>query len=233
MTMKGYVHRVLVIDRSGSIGMILDGQQRGLAEFFESEARVQLAGDVVKATYSLWDFDTEIRCVHLHAQLNEVRNYKIEPRGGTALYDAVAQAVSAEGRHLSCMRESERPEDVTVIISSDGEENSSKEYGLGAGGGPRVAEMLKHQQEAYAWRVLYMGTNQDAFAEGAKIGIAVNTSLSYTNSNAGSAGGWAAQANLLRRAPVAMAAPMGMGYAYNDEERAMAVADDEPGEEPE
>ncbi len=224
MTMQGYVHRILVIDRSRSIGSILAGQQSGLEEFFGSEQEVALRGDVIRATYSLWDFDTEIRCVHLHAQLGEVRGYKIEPRGGTALYDAVAQAVLAEGRHLSCMREDERPQDVTVVISSDGEENSSREYPAGGGGGPRIAQMLKHQQEAYAWRVLYMGTNQDAFAEGAKIGVAVSSSLSYTASNAGSAGGWFASANLLSRAPVAMASAG--GYAYTEEERAMAVAED-------
>jgi hypothetical protein len=222
--MQGYVHRVLVIDRSGSIGGILAGQQSGLEEFFSSEQEVALRGDVVKATYSLWDFDTEIRRLYSFAQLGEVRGYKIEPRGGTALYDAVAQAVIAEGSRLAVMDEAARPQDVTVIISSDGQENSSREYPAGGGGGPRIAKMLTRQQEAYAWRVLYMGTNQDAFAEGAKIGLTVNSSLSYTSSAAGSAGAWRGSAHLLSRAPVATASAG--GYAYTDEERRMAVAED-------
>lgn len=207
MTQPGYRHRIIVMDRSGSIADILAGQQSGLREFFRSEGQVP-----GKATYSLWDFDTEIRCRASLAPLDTVMSYVIEPRGGTAMYDAVGDAVSAEGEKLAALPEAERPEDVTVIIASDGLENRSQRRS-----GPEVRQMLGRQQDAYGWRVIYMGTNQDAFAEGAKIGTRASLSVNYVNSDTGSQNAWAAASSMLSRAPVAMASAG--GYEFNEDER--------------
>lgn len=213
MTQSGYRHRIIIMDRSGSIASILAGQQSGLAEFLGSEGRVP-----GKVTVSLWDFDDEIRCLHSMASLDAVKGYRIEPRGWTALHDAVGDAVTAEGEKLAALPEDERPEDVTVIIASDGEENRSRRCT-----GLEVKAMLEHQQAAYGWRVIYMGTNQDAFAEGAKIGTQSGLTVNYASSNAGSANAWAGASSLLARAPVAMAADG--GYEFNADERDLAEAD--------
>lgn len=90
---------------------------------------------------------------------------------------------------------------MTVIIASDGLENSSQRRT-----GPEVKAMLDHQQDAYGWRVIYMGTNQDAFAEGAKFGARGDLTLNYVSTNTGSHNTWEAASNLLARAPVAVAA---------------------------
>jgi hypothetical protein len=210
MTQPGYRHRIIIMDRSGSIDKILVGQQSGLGEFFRSEGLVP-----GRATYSLWDFDTEIRCVHSLASLETVSGYVIEPRGGTAMHDAAGDAVSAEGEKLAAMPEDERPDDVTVIIASDGLENRSQRRT-----GPEVKGMLDRQQEAYGWRVIYMGTNQDAFAEGAKLGAVAGLTVNYASTNTGSANSWAATSELLSRAPVA-AASAG-GYSFSESERKLA-----------
>ena len=211
MTQPGYRHRIIIMDRSGSIVNILTGQQGGLREFFGSEAQVP-----GRATYSLWDFDDEIRCVHSLAPLDAVTGYVIEPRGWTALHDAVGDAVTAEGEKLAALPEEARPEDVTVIIASDGEENKSVRRT-----GPEVARMLARQQDAYGWRVVYMGTNQDAFAEGAKLGARPDLTVNYANSNTGSLNSWAATSELLSRAPVAVACAGG-GYGFSETERKLA-----------
>jgi hypothetical protein len=210
VTQPGYRHRIIIMDRSGSISSILAGQQEGLREFFRSEGQVP-----GKATFSLWDFDTEIRCRASVAPLDTVKTYVIEPRGGTAMHDAVGDAVAAEGEKLAALPEDERPEDVTVIIASDGEENSSKRRT-----GPEVKAMLDHQQDAYGWRVIYMGTNQDAFAEGAKLGAHANLTLNYVSTNAGSQNAWSSASSLLARAPVAMASAG--GYDFSEDERNLA-----------
>lgn len=210
MTQPGYRHRIIVMDRSGSIASILAGQQEGLRAFFGSEEQVP-----GKVTFSLWDFDTEIRCLHSLASLDDVNGYVIEPRGGTAMHDAVGDAVVAEGEKLAALPEDERPEDVTVIIASDGEENSSKRRS-----GPQVKAMLDHQQDAYGWRVIYLGTNQDAFAEGAKFGARGDLTVNYVNTNTGSANAWAGTSALLSRAPVAVASTG--GYNFTEDERKLA-----------
>jgi hypothetical protein len=210
VTQPGYRHRIIIMDRSGSIASILAGQQEGLRAFFASEEQVP-----GKATFSLWDFDTEIRCLHSLASLDAVKGYVIEPRGGTAMHDAAGDAVTAEGEKLAGLPEDARPEDVTVIIASDGEENSSRRRS-----GPEVKAMLDRQQDAYGWRVIYMGTNQDAFAEGAKLGARQDLTVNYANSSTGSLNSWVATSGLLSRAPVA-AASAG-GYGFSETERKLA-----------
>jgi hypothetical protein len=217
MTQPGYRHRILVIDRSGSISNVLTGQQSGLEEFFMSESRVP-----GKATYSLWDFDSEIRCVHSFAPLEELRGYRIEPRDMTALYDATGDAVEAEGRQLAAMPEDQRPEDVTVIVSSDGQENSSRRRS-----GDEVKKLLELQQDAYQWRVLYMGFGAAAFAEGAKMGTRSGLTVNSVNSNAGAQNAWKMSSDYLSRAPVAVAAAAAGTYDLTDEERALGESGEE------
>lgn len=212
MTQPGYRHRIIIMDRSGSIERILAGQQDGLTEFFGSEEKVP-----GKATFSLWDFDSEITCRHSLAPLDEVRGYQIEPRGQTAMHDAVGEAVTAEGEKLAALAEDERPEDVTVILASDGRDNVSQRYTAG-----QVKDILAHQQDVYGWRVIFMGCNQDALTEGARFGTRAGTSVTHDSTDAGSQAGWRSASALLSRAPVAMAAPG--GYDFSDAERKQAQA---------
>jgi hypothetical protein len=196
MTQQGYRHRILILDRSWSINSILKGQQSGLDEFFGSEASVP-----GKATYSLWDFDDEIRCFASFAALDEVRGYRIKPRGQTAMLDAIGDAVEAEGNVLARTPEGERPEDVTVIISSDGLENASIRHTAS-----QVEEMLRDQQDVYHWRVIYMGCNQDALKEGEKIGTRRGQTVNTVSTDDGQYRSWKMSASYLSRVPVAAAA---------------------------
>jgi hypothetical protein len=220
VTQAGYRHRILIVDRSGSIRDILAGQQSGLGEFLRSER--DATPENGRLTVSLWDFDTEVRCMYSFAPADEVLTYRIEPRGATAMYDAIGEAVTEEGRRLALMPEEERPEDVTAVIASDGLENSSQKFS-----GTEVRRMLTHQQEAYGWRVIYMGTNQDALKEGAEMGVTMDMAVSYTATNTGSANSWSAASSYLSRVPVAVAAAAsGQSVAFSEEERALAGSDE-------
>lgn len=218
MTQAGYRHRILVIDRSGSIRGILKGQQAGLDEFLASEAAIP-----GKATYSLWDFDTEITRRYVLEPADRVKGYKIEPRGSTALYDAVATAVIDEGEDLAALPEGERPEDVVLIVSSDGEENSSCRYT-----GAAVNALLTQQQDVYKWRVLYMGFGREAFDEGERIGTRGGMTVNSVSTNTGSQNAWKMSASYLRRAPVAFAAAAaGQSLDLTPEERALGESGEE------
>lgn len=86
--------------------------------------------------------------------------YQYSPGGGTAMNDAIASAINKIGKWLSDMPEEERPSKNLIVIMTDGEENSSKEYTLA-----KVQEMIKHQTEKYNWTFVYMGmdiTNKTA-----------------------------------------------------------------------
>jgi hypothetical protein len=215
MTQPGYRHRIVIQDRSYSMLEILEGAQSGFREFAAGEA-----AQPGKVTFSLWDFDTEIRELVSFGTPEQVRGYEIEPRGSTALYDAVGTAVVTEGTRLSALPEDERPEDVTVLVASDGEENMSQTWGAAA-----VRELLRMQQETYGWRVLYMGCGEAAFKEGERIGSSSGLTVNTVRSNPGQRNAWKMSSDYLGRVPVAAAAVGSLGLT--DDERALGESEEE------
>ena len=171
MTDPDYVHYILIIDRSGSMMRIASDAEGGIKSFITK----QLEGvDGDKRTVSLYQFDTVHEKVYDFDLLKKAKNYKLLPRGGTALLDACGYAITQEGEKLALMVEEQRPGYVMVVIVTDGQENSSKEYTRA-----QVKEMTEHQQSKYGWRFTYLAANQDAFAEAASIGIAGPSVLSW------------------------------------------------------
>jgi hypothetical protein len=192
VTDPAYHHDIIISDRSGSIWSVIHGMQDGYREFCESQARLTSEG--MRVTGSLWQFDEQIECVYSFEAMEKLAQHTIIPRGGTALYDAVGFAVTREGEKLAAKPEHERPGQVVVLIASDGKENRSKEWE-----GQRVAELLRVQQDVYGWQVVYMGTNQDAFTEGAKINVSHDSTLSFSNTNTGTSSAWLATAAAVSR----------------------------------
>ncbi|MDZ7757521.1 hypothetical protein [Rhodohalobacter sp.] len=41
----------------------------------------------------------------------------------------------------------------------------------------KIKKMIRHQRENYSWEFIFLGANQDTFAEAAKIGIDSKTPL--------------------------------------------------------
>lgn len=74
------------------------------------------------------------------------------PNGCTAMNDGIGTAIDRIGKWLADMPEEERPSKNLIVIMTDGEENSSREYTLS-----RVKEMIQHQTEKYNWTFVYMG----------------------------------------------------------------------------
>src|SRR5262249_53284967 len=114
----------------------------------------------------LVQFDTVYEFVHNAIPLRTVPQCTLEPRGNTALLDAVGRAIVETGERLRALPEEERPGLVVFVVVTDGQENSSKEYTKA-----RVREMIEHQQNVYKWQFVYLGANQDAFAEAGGMGI--------------------------------------------------------------
>jgi uncharacterized protein YegL len=207
MTDKDYVHYVLIVDRSGSMESIRKDTEGGLHAFTDK----QLEGvDGSKRTVSLYQFDTVHDTVHDFAPLEKVRDYKLHPRGGTALLDACGFAITKVGEKLAAMPEDRRPGYVMVVIATDGQENSSKEYTRA-----QVREMITRQQEKYDWRFTYIGANQDAFAEAGSIGIRGASVLTYYGTSRSTGTAWASAGASVSQGTV----PTSTGIYYTDEQR--------------
>ncbi len=60
------------------------------------------------------------------------------------------------------------------MVITDGEENASHQFTKA-----RVKEMIDHQTGKYNWKFIYLGANQDAFAEAGAVGIPMSTAANY------------------------------------------------------
>ena len=154
---------VVVLDESGSMGLIRKDTIGGLNTFIADQKK-----QPGKANFTLIRFNEHVD-IRPTLDLNDVKEFvesDFIPSGMTALLDACGKAIDSTGRRLSYMHESNRPGKVLMVIITDGEENSSKEYKRS-----KVAEMIKHQQSVYSWAFLFMGANIDSFTEAQSLGI--------------------------------------------------------------
>ena len=160
----------LVVDRSGSMQEIRENAQGGVNAFIRKQA-----AEPGEALLTLVQFDTEYEIVHSGLPIHQVPEYELVPRGWTALLDAVGRAINETGKRLSDMEEADRPGLVTFVITTDGLENSSKEFTK-----VQIKGMIEHQQETYDWHFTFLGANQDAFAEAGGLGIRSASAAQYS-----------------------------------------------------
>ena len=169
---------ICIIDRSGSMASIASDAIGGFNTFLEDQKKVK--GDT---TLTFVQFDTQYEIVHENTPLNDVPildNSTFQPKGATALLDAVGKTIDNTGKRLSNTPEGNRPDKIIVAILTDGEENASKQYNLS-----KIKEMIQHQKEKYQWEFIFLGANQDAFAEAAKIGIDVKDTFNFAATSTG------------------------------------------------
>lgn len=151
----------LVVDRSGSMQSIREDAEGGINAFIQEQAK-----QPGEALLTLVQFDTEYEFVHRATPISRVPPYKLVPRGSTALLDAVGRAINETGERLVKMPEGDRPGLVVFVITTDGQENSSKEFSK-----VQIKEMIERQQSKYNWHFTFLAANQDAFAEAGGLGI--------------------------------------------------------------
>lgn len=97
------------------------------------------------------------------------------PRGSTPLIDAAYTVIKAVETSLL-----DKPKDtkVVVCIQTDGEENCSRTYNW-----EQLASLVKEKQDA-GWQFNFMGAGIDAYQQGARMGMHVNSTMSYNHMDA-------------------------------------------------
>lgn len=173
---------VCVIDRSGSMQDVRSDAIGGFNSFIEEQKKVP-----GEATLTVVLFNDDYEFLHRGVALESVKldeeNYV--PSSNTALLDAIGRTIDDVGNRLSNTPESDRPGKVILTILTDGLENASTEYTR-----DRINEMIKHQREKYSWEFVFLAANQDAFAEGASMGIPSDTTMAFAATPEGTEGAW-------------------------------------------
>ncbi|HTJ69104.1 MAG TPA: VWA domain-containing protein [Actinospica sp.] len=212
MTNPDYRHIIMIVDRSGSMHACKEATEEGINGLFAGQAKD--TGDGGWGTASLYQFDTEHDVVFAQVPLAEVPAYRLVPRGGTALLDAIGFAFAREGEWLASLEEHQRPDTVIAVIATDGMENSSREFNR-----PQIQEIITHQQDVYNWRLLFIGANMDAVKVATSYGIPAQQAMTYRASPAGAASSLDSVHSALTRGRA------GQGYGFTPAERAAALSD--------
>src|SRR4029077_9237606 len=81
---------------------------------------------------TLAQFDTVYEVVYCATPIADVPEFVVEPRGRTALLDAIGRFIIEIGEQLSALADDQRPGHVICLIMTDGMENASQEWGWDA-----------------------------------------------------------------------------------------------------
>lgn len=174
MTNENYTHLLAVVDRSGSMkisGVYIE-MQNALNTYFEEQA--ELDGECLVDYYQ---FDEHFEKVFGDTPVADAKAL-IEPRGMTALVDAIGKASVELGYKLEALSEDDRPGKVIVVVVTDGGENSSREWTAES-----LKEYVEKQRNDFNWEYVFLGANMDAVATGTGYGFATGSSLTFDTSN--------------------------------------------------
>lgn len=175
MVNNNKTHITFIIDRSGSMTSLKKEAEGGLRQYIEDRKN-----DNSEISFTLVQFDTEYEVLYNALPLFALGEIKIEPRGMTALLDAVGRAINETGQFLSSLEEKNRPGKVLFVILTDGEENSSRNFSRN-----QIKEMIEHQTTKYNWLFVYLGANQDSFTEAGGLGILRGNTINFAATSEG------------------------------------------------
>ena len=168
---------IFVIDKSGSMAHLAADTIGGFNGFIESQKAIE-----GEATLTTVLFDTNWKILHDGVDIKEVKSMTSTDYiayGGTAMLDAIGEIINrVQDRHDELGEE--KPDNVLFVITTDGEENSSRTFKKS-----QIEKMIKHQTNGHGWKFMFLGANMDAVKEAESIGIARNYSATYDWSTQG------------------------------------------------
>jgi uncharacterized protein YegL len=173
-------HIYVLLDRSGSMEAM---RADVIGGFNNLLAEQQADGHDARMTLVQFDSQDPHEVLTDAVRIDHVRPLNTAtfvPRGGTPLLDATGRVIT-----MASVRESQRkalrkrPEIVTVITITDGEENQSHEFSRAD-----ILRLVK-TQEAKGWSFVFLGAGLDAYAEAGGMGYDPRSVQAFAPDGAG------------------------------------------------
>ena len=169
---KDLTELVFILDKSGSMSGLEKDTIGGFNSLIEKQRKEE--GEAIVSTVLFSDNSTVI---HNRITIKEVplltsKEYYVS--GCTALLDAVGNAINYILIKHNEMSEVEVPEKTLFIITTDGQENASREYNY-----KKLKNLIDNVKEKYKWDFIFLGANIDTIGEASKFGIDANNAVSY------------------------------------------------------
>ena len=157
---------VVVLDKSGSMAS-MGAEPKEALNLFISEQKKEMTDS--NALFSLYLFNDKIEKTLVNTPLKDIQEITdYTPEGMTSLFDAVGQAITDK-------LNTDRNKNVTMVVITDGAENSSREYKTR----DSVSKLVKKAETEFQWKVMFLGANIDAFSEGQSLSVSQNHCLQY------------------------------------------------------
>jgi uncharacterized protein YegL len=169
---KGLTELVFILDKSGSMSGLetdtIGGYNSMLAKQQAVEGECRITTVLFDNNYELLHDRIDIRAV---SPISE-KEYQIG--GSTALLDAIGRTIHKIGNAQKHTANEYRAEKVMLVIITDGEENSSREYSA-----KRIKQMIERQKSRYEWEFIFLGANIDAVETAGRFGISADRAQNY------------------------------------------------------
>jgi uncharacterized protein YegL len=169
---------VFILDRSGSMGGL---ESDTIGGFNSMLAKQQAEPGECRITTVL--FDNKYEILHDRIDIKAVgamTNKEYFVRGNTALLDAVGLTINKIGGVQKNTAESHRAEKVLFVITTDGMENASREFGY-----DRIKSMIEKQKAKYGWEFIFLGANIDAIDIADRFGVDSTRAQNFHNDSEG------------------------------------------------
>ena len=169
---------VFILDRSGSMARLVEDTIGGFNSFIETQK--QEDGEALLTTIL---FDDKYEILHNGVDIKTVKpmtTKEYSARGMTALLDAIGKTINTVGDRLNKTKEDDKPSKVIFVITTDGQENMSKEFNQA-----QIKAMIEHQINTYNWQFLFLGANIDAVGTAQSFGISGQFASNYTANSVG------------------------------------------------
>lgn len=161
---KGLTEMIFILDKSGSMAGLEADTTGGFNSLIEKQKKEE--GEAFVSTIL---FNTETYVIHDRKDVNKVeplteKEYSVG--GGTALLDALGKEITHIENIHKYAREEDVPEHTIFVITTDGEENSSREFSK-----EKIKSMIESKQKESGWEFLFLGANIDAITTAQTYGI--------------------------------------------------------------
>lgn len=169
---------VFILDRSGSMSGLEEDTIGGFNSMLEKQKK-----EDGKALVSTVLFDSRCEVIHDRVDIQKIspmtdKEYYVQ--GMTALLDAVGGAIAHISHIHKTLGENNVPDHTLFVITTDGMENSSREYNTDT-----VKRMIEEQKEKFGWEFLFLGANIDAVKTAGNIGISADRAVNYHSDSKG------------------------------------------------
>ncbi len=182
---QDYTHITVILDRTGSMESIRNDTIGGFNAFLNKQKE-----EPGTATLTLVQFDSQDPYEILHRfkpieGVPELTRETYVPRASTPLLDAIGRGINDLESCLGELKEDDRPSKVVVVVVTDGQENSSREFRK-----EQIEKMVKEKTEKRDWQFVFLSADLSAIGDARGVGISADAVLLFEKNRSGNESAW-------------------------------------------